>query len=133
MEDKMSRSLLFNVVFLSIALWTSTAFASARTDAIASAVNRAQVPAIFAATLYTGAANGGTQWGNGNGGNGNGYNNGGNGNGYNNGGNWDKDKYKHDHDGHDPTPEPSTILSFGAALLVGSAVLYSRRLRRRRS
>ena len=28
-----------------------------------------------------------------------------------------------------PTPEPSTILSFGAALLIGGGVLYSRRLR----
>lgn len=48
-----------------------------------------------------------------------------------------------DHDGdhdknHDPvthhapkpTPEPSTILSFGAALLIGGGVFYSRRLRK---
>ncbi len=40
----------------------------------------------------------------------------------------DKDKDKDHHD-HDPTPEPSTILSFGAALLIGGGVLYSRRLR----
>jgi hypothetical protein len=32
-------------------------------------------------------------------------------------------------DGTAPTPEPSTILSFGAALLIGGGVLYSRRLR----
>jgi hypothetical protein len=119
MEDKMSRSLLFNAVFLSIALWMSSVSASAHTDAVAAAVNRAQVPAILVATLYTGAANGGTQWGSGNGGN--------------NGSDWDKDKYKRDHDGHAPTPEPSTILSFGAALLIGGAVLYSRRLRRKRN
>ena len=38
----------------------------------------------------------------------------------------------HDHDGDKhappPTPEPSTILSFGAALLIGGGVLLSRRL-----
>jgi hypothetical protein len=37
----------------------------------------------------------------------------------------DKDKY-----GPSPVPEPSTIQSFGAALLIGAGVLYSRRLRR---
>jgi hypothetical protein len=47
---------------------------------------------------------------------------------------WDKD---HDRDkGHErkggapaPTPEPSTLLSFGAAIVIGGAVLLSRRLR----
>jgi hypothetical protein len=39
----------------------------------------------------------------------------------------DKDKY-----GPSPVPEPSTIQSFGAALLIGAGVLYSRRLRRNR-
>jgi PEP-CTERM motif len=29
-----------------------------------------------------------------------------------------------------PTPEPSTLLSFGAAILIGGGVLYSRRLRK---
>lgn len=54
---------------------------------------------------------------------------------------WDKDGDgdKGDHDKgdrdhhkyhHEPTPEPSTLLSFGAAILIGGGVLYSRRLRR---
>jgi hypothetical protein len=38
----------------------------------------------------------------------------------------DEDKH---HGAPAPTPEPSTILSFGAALLIGGGVLYSRRLR----
>ena len=36
----------------------------------------------------------------------------------------DKDK---DH-GPSPAPEPSTLLSFGAALLIGCGVIYSRRM-----
>jgi hypothetical protein len=46
----------------------------------------------------------------------------------------DHDKGKHsDRDGApSPTPEPSTILSFGAALLIGGGVFYSRRLRKNR-
>lgn len=40
----------------------------------------------------------------------------------------DKDD-RHRHRDHDPTPEPSTLLSFGAAILIGGGVLYSRRLR----
>jgi len=50
--------------------------------------------------------------------------------------NWDRDGDgdKDDHDRpqsqHDPTPEPSTLLSFGAAILIGGGVLYSRRLRK---
>ena len=44
----------------------------------------------------------------------------------------DGDKYDHDHHRyhHEPTPEPSTLLSFGAAILIGGGVLYSRRLRK---
>jgi hypothetical protein len=44
----------------------------------------------------------------------------------------DHDKGDHDHHKyhHEPTPEPSTLLSFGAAILIGGGVLYSRRLRR---
>ena len=41
----------------------------------------------------------------------------------------DKDHDKDSH-GPKPSPEPSTILSFGAALLIGGGVFYSRRLRR---
>lgn len=54
---------------------------------------------------------------------------------------WDRDgdhDHDHDHDkdhdkdkhGPKPTPEPSTLLSFGAALLIGGGVFYSRRLRK---
>jgi hypothetical protein len=42
------------------------------------------------------------------------------------------DEPDHDADDPAPTPEPSTILSFGAALLIGGGVLYSLRLRRNR-
>jgi hypothetical protein len=42
---------------------------------------------------------------------------------------WDDHKHRKD---HDPTPEPSTLLSFGAAILIGGGVLYSRRLRSNR-
>ena len=42
----------------------------------------------------------------------------------------DKEKGDKDDDDHKPTPEPSTILSFGVALLVGGGVFFSRRLRR---
>ena len=41
----------------------------------------------------------------------------------------DGDRDDKDND-HAPTPEPSTLLSFGAALLIGGGVLFSRRLRR---
>src|ERR1700683_2968215 len=71
------------------------------------AVHPARIPALSASAIYTG------WW-----------------DGYQGG-----DKYKDydkDHHHHEPTPEPSTLLSFGAALLIGGAVLYSRRLRRNR-
>lgn len=46
-------------------------------------------------------------------------------------GDWSKwykdDRHRHH---HEPTPEPSTLLSFGAAILIGGGVLYSRRLRK---
>jgi hypothetical protein len=61
---------------------------------------------------------------------------------------WDRDDHRdkdgdkdRDRDGDDkqssphapsPTPEPSTLLSFGAAALIGGAVIYSRRLLRNR-
>jgi len=47
-------------------------------------------------------------------------------------GDGDGDKDDHDHHKYhnEPTPEPSTLLSFGAAILIGGGVLYSRRLRR---
>ena len=44
------------------------------------------------------------------------------------------EKEDHDRDDkHAPVPEPSTILSFGAALLIGAGVLYSRRARSKRN
>ena len=45
-------------------------------------------------------------------------------------GDGDKDDRDHHHYHHEPTPEPSTLLSFGAAILIGGGVLYSRRLRK---
>jgi hypothetical protein len=44
----------------------------------------------------------------------------------------DKDK-RHDQNGApSPTPEPSTILTFGAALAIGGGVLFLGRLRKER-
>jgi len=40
----------------------------------------------------------------------------------------DKDDDKDKDHGPSPTPEPSTLLSFGAALLIGCGVIYSRRM-----
>ncbi len=124
----MIRTLIVNTVLLSTALWMTSLSASARTDAFVPAVNRAHAPILWAGAIYTGGDNGG---------NGNGYDNGGNwdkdkGKGDHDGWDGDKDKGKHDRDGHAPTPEPSTVLSFGAALLIGGGVLYSRRLRKSR-
>jgi hypothetical protein len=86
---------------------------AAQIKAVSSVISSPQVLAIWASPIYNGG-NGGNQYGNGN----YGYGNNGNSNG----------KKKP----HNPAPEPSTLLSFGAALLVGSGVLYSRRLRRNR-
>ena len=41
----------------------------------------------------------------------------------------DHDHSKGEH-GPKPTPEPSTLMSFGAALLIGGGVMFSRRLRK---
>jgi len=123
----MIRSLSLSAALLSLVLLISAGSASARSGgtyvpnpgsatqikAAASAFNPTQVLAIWASIIYTG----------GNGGN-NGNNNGSDNNGNGNGGGDDKKD--------PPIPEPSTILSFGAALLIGGGVLYSRRLRRNR-
>jgi len=118
----MKRSLCLSAALLFIVLLMSAGSVSARTGgtfvpipgsgaqikAVASAVNPAQILTFWANLMYTGG--------------GEGYQ----------GDDKDKDKDKDkDHD-HDPVPEPSTILSFGAALLIGGGVLYSRRLRRNR-
>jgi hypothetical protein len=41
----------------------------------------------------------------------------------------DDDEPDHDADDPAPTPEPSTLISFGTALLIGGGVLYFRRAR----
>jgi len=119
----MIKLLGLSTVLLSLVLLISTGSVSARSGggflpnpgsdvqikAVAFTVNPSQVLAIWASPLYAGG-NGGNQYGNGNG--------------NNNGSNKNKKHY--------PTPEPSTILSFGAALLISGGVLYSRRLRRSR-
>jgi hypothetical protein len=102
---------------------------SGQIKAVASTVNPSPVLAIWSNPLHTDGEDG-HQYGYGNGnenGNGNGNeNNYGNHNGdKNEGGKGRKDRA--------PAPEPSTILSFGAALLIGGGVLYSRRLRRKRN
>lgn len=56
------------------------------------------------------------------------------------GGDWNKGDGDGDNDGddkkhkhhHEPAPEPSTLLSFGAAILIGGGLVYSRRLQRNR-
>lgn len=132
----MIKSIGLSVALLSIALLMSSVSASARTgetfvpvpgsaaqiNAVASAVNPSQVLSLWGSAIYTGG-DGGKQYGNGDGkkwGDGDG----------NEGG--DDDGGDDDGGSHNPTPEPSTILSFGAAILIGGGVLYSRRLRRNR-
>jgi hypothetical protein len=139
MENTMIRSLVLSAALLTTVLLMSAGSASARPGgtfvpspgsavqikAVASAVNPFQILTIWASPIYTGGGEG----------NHDGYHDG-NHDGYHDGdhnGNHDGD-HNGNHDGHDndgkaPTPEPSTILSFGAALLIGGGVLYSRRLR----
>src|SRR6202049_4284871 len=130
MENIMIRLFSLLAAFLSMVLLTSVAFASAgpgetlvtipaRTTAqlnpVTSAVNPSQILTTLASPVSIWGDEGGKD------------------------GDKDKDKdedkeHKRDHDNDDPkpTPEPSTILSFGAALLIGGGVLYSRRLRKNR-
>jgi hypothetical protein len=125
----MIRSLSVSAALLAIVLLISAGSMSARTggtvvpnpgsaiqlNAVTSAVNQPEILAFLASSIYTGG--------------GDGYQD----------NDKDKDKDKdHDKDndkgqhGPSPAPEPSTILSYGAALLIGGGVLYSRRLRRNR-
>ena len=119
----MIKSLSMSAVLLSIVLLIFAGSVSARTGgtsvpipgsaaqikAVASAVNPPQILTLWASSIYTGGGDGEHE------------------------DDKDKDKDKDkDHDDHSPAPEPSTILSFGAALLIGGGVLYSRRLRRNR-
>jgi hypothetical protein len=131
--DTMIRSLGLSTALLSLVLLMSSVSALAQTGgtyvpnpgsamqikAVGSAFNPTQVPAIWASTFYTDG--GGDSNGNANG------NSNGDANGNSNG-----DANGNSNGNHDPTPEPSTILSFGAAVLIGGGVLYSRRLRRNR-
>jgi hypothetical protein len=135
MEKTMIKSIGLSVALLSIALLMSSVSASARTggtfvpvpgsaaqiNAVASAVNPSQALSLWAITIYTGG-DGGKYYGNGDGKK-DGHDDGGD-NGDENGGD-----DRHD-DPPKPTPEPSTILSFGAAILIGGGVLYSRWLGR---
>jgi hypothetical protein len=119
----MNRSLGASTALLSIGLLISASSVSSRTvgtfvrasgaanqnSAVLSVVNESQILTSLGSTIYDGS------YGDQN----------------NNDQNKDKDKDK-DHHGPTPTPEPSTLLSFGAALLIGGGVLYSQRLRRNR-
>jgi hypothetical protein len=140
MEKTMIKSIGVSVALLSIALLMSSSSAFARTggvsgpnpgstaqvNALASAVNSFQILAIWASPIYTGG-DGGGHYDHGDG------NNNGDGEGNNNGDEHGKKKGDDDDPpGPKPTPEPSTLLSFGAAILIGGGVLYSRRLRRNR-
>jgi len=137
MENTMIKSIGLSVALLSIALLMSSSSAFARNggafgpnpgptahvNALASAVNSFQILAIWASPAYTGG-DGGDHYGHGDG------NNNGDGDGNNNGDEHGKKKGDDDDSpGPKPTPEPSTLLSFGAAILIGGGVLYSRRLR----
>lgn len=130
----MIRSLGMSIALLTIVLLMSASSASARSggtfvptlgsaaqiSAVVSAVNPSQILNPRASAMYL----------SGDGGNYGDHDDNKNGNkGGDNG--WGKDKDKdHDRDSNAPVPEPSTILSFGAALLIGCGVLYSRRLHR---
>jgi hypothetical protein len=135
----MNRSLLWKAALLPIALWMCCVSATAhtrgsphsdpalfaRSDAVASALNLSH-----ASVLWVGTTNGGDdndkKYGSGN--------NDGDDHDHDHDHDHDRDHdHDHDHDDHAPTPEPSTILSFGAALLIGGGVLYSRRLRNKKN
>jgi hypothetical protein len=137
----MIKSLSMSTVLLFIFLLMCVGAVSARTggafvpnpgstaqiNSVASASNPSPALPIWASTIYTGS-DGGKRYGSGNG---DGNNNGGD-DGNNNEGDDENHEGGDKPKNHDPTPEPSTILSFGAALLIGGGVLYSRRLRRNR-
>jgi hypothetical protein len=147
MEKTMFRTSCLSVALLTIVLLMGTSSSSARTEmmvsstpagpvlqfiADGSAVPSFQIATIWASAVYSGDS-GGNRYGRGDGGQ-KGYGEGGNdgGKGDNDGGKGGHDGGKDGHDdgGHapSPAPEPSTILSFGVALLVGGGVLLSRRL-----
>ena len=113
----MIKSICLSVALLSILLLVSAGTASAQTKgvldtnlagsatqliAIASFGHPTQALNISAISMFSGAGDGDND---------------------------DDDKDSDKDHGPKPTPEPSTILSFGAALLIGAGVLASRRLR----
>src|SRR5579864_2779810 len=123
-----SAALLFIVLLMcagSVSARTGGTFvpvpgSAAQINAVASAVNPSQALSLWAITIYTGG-NGGKHYGNDDGKK----------DGHDDGDDNDDDNGgddRHD-DSPKPTPEPSTILSFGAAILIGGGVLYSRWLR----
>src|SRR5579864_4097604 len=128
----MIRSLVLNAALLSIGLLVNAGSASARRGgtfvpnqgtsaqikAVASAINLTQVLAILVNPIYTGG-DGGNQYGKGDGGNQYGKGDGGNQYGKGDGGNQYGKGDGGNNKGPEPTPEPSTILSFGAALVIG--------------
>jgi len=121
----MIKSLGLCAALLAIVLLTSAVSVSARTGGIAipnpgsaipihvfsSAVNHTQIFTFLGSAIYTGEGDGNHD--------------------DDKDKDRDKDKDKDKDHGPSPTPEPSTMLSFGAALLIGGGVLYSRRLRRK--
>jgi len=124
-----SAALLFIVLLMcagSVSARTGGTFvpvpgSAAQINAVASAVNPSQFLSLWASTIYTGG-DGGKHYGNDDGKKG-GKDDGGDDGDENGGGD------RHD-DPPKPTPEPATILSFAAAILIGGGVLYSRRLGR---
>ena len=123
----MTKSPHLRSALLSMVLLISAGSVSARTggtfvltpgsafqiNAVTSAVNPSQILTFLASAIYTGGGDGNQD----------------NDKDNDKGKDKDKDKDKDEH-GPSPTPEPSTILSFGAALLIGGGVLFSRRMRR---
>jgi hypothetical protein len=125
MEKTMIKSPHLSSALLAIVLLICAGSVSARTggtfvpipgsaiqiNTVTSAVSQSQILTFLASSIYTGGGDGNQD------------------DDKDNDKDKDKDKDKNEH-GPSPTPEPSTILSFGAALLIGGGVLYSRRLRR---
>src|SRR5579864_5814074 len=112
-----SAALLFIVLLMcagSVSARTGGTFvpvpgSAAQINAVASAVNPSQALSLWAITIYTGG-NGGKHYGNDDGKK----------DGHDDGDDNDDDNGGDDrHDDRRPTPEPSTILSFGAAILIG--------------
>jgi hypothetical protein len=126
-SQRLSAALLFIVLLMcagSVSARTGGAFVPTpgspiQINAVTSAVNQSQILTFLASPIYTG------------GGDGNGDDNKDRDQDRDRDKDKDKDKNKDkDDNGPSPTPEPSTILSFGAALLIAGGVLYSRRLHR---